>query len=335
MNQGAGYSSPYSSYSPYNRVGSSYSPYGMNSMYGGGMGGGMGYGGMGGMYGGGYGSYGGMGGMGGMYGGMPGYGMPGPGQFDPSQPTLTQTLESTTQNTFALLHSIVQTFGGVAQMLESTFMATHSSFFAMVGVVDQIGQLRAALGSVLGLFGLLRWLRDLVTGRHSSGGMRGEFSEFMNGRPVQPVSGGAPPPKASKKPLVIFLLAIFGIPYAMHRLVRLLVARQQALAEQQGGALPPLDPSQLTFARALYPFEASTPAELALKENEIVAIMGKLDPATGMEMDPRLEPEGSEWWKGRTRDGREGWFPRKWVQVLERRKAVEGPAPTADAKKAE
>ncbi|KAI0646120.1 Peroxin 13, N-terminal region-domain-containing protein [Trametes meyenii] len=318
---GSSYTSPYSSYSPYNRFGSTYSPYGgMNSMYGG-----MGYGGYGG-----YGSY----GMNGMYGGMPGmgYGMPGPGgPFDPNNPSLTQTLESTTQHTFALLHSIVQTFSGVAQMLESTFMATHSSFFAMVGVIDQFGQLRNALGSVLGLFGLVRWMRDLLTGRRgqgSVGAMRGEFRDFINGRPVQGPTG-PPAPKASKKPLIIFLLAIFGVPYAMHKLIRILTERQQAqmAAGQVAGPLPPLDPSQLTFARALYPFEASSPAELALKENEIVAIMGKLDPATGAEVDPRIEVEGSEWWKGRTREGREGWFPKKWVQVLERRKPLESAEP--------
>ncbi|KAH9941279.1 Peroxin 13, N-terminal region-domain-containing protein [Epithele typhae] len=327
--------SPYNSPSPYrygsnygSTFGSSYSPYGMNSMNS--MYGGMNYGGYGG-----YGSY----GMNGMYGGMPGmgYGMPGPGgPFDPNNPSLSQTLESTTQNTFALLHSIVQTFSGVAQMLESTFMATHSSFFAMVGVVDQFGQLRNALGSVLGLFGLVRWLRELLTGRASggaAGSMRGEFRDFVNGRPVQ---GPQPaPPKASKKPLIIFLLAVFGVPYAMHKLIRVLSERQREQMAAQGqlgqGPLPPLDPSQLTFARALYPFEASTPAELALKENEIVAIMGKLDPATGAEVDPRIEVEGSEWWKGRTREGREGWFPKKFVQVLERRKPVD----MAEAKKVE
>ena len=93
--------------------------------------------------------------------------------------------------------------------------------------------------------------------------------------------------------------------------------QQQLLPGPQG--LPPLDPSQLTFARALYPFEASSPAELALKENEIVAIMGKLDPRTGAEADPRLDIPDAEWWKGRTRDGREGWFPRKWVEIIERK----------------
>ncbi|KII84635.1 hypothetical protein PLICRDRAFT_117539 [Plicaturopsis crispa FD-325 SS-3] len=313
--------------SPYNRLGTA--GYGGLGGIGGGMGGygGMGsygglgsYGGMGGGYGG-MGTYGGMGGYGGGYGGMGGYGggmygggmyggMPGMGMMGPNgQPSLTQTLESTTQHTFALLQSIVQTFSGVAQMLESTFMATHSSFFAMVGVVDQFGQLRDALGGVLGLFGLVRWMRDVLRGR-SSTPMHGEFKDFVAGKPLQ----GPPPPKASKKPLIIFLLAIFGVPYAMHRLIRVLATR----APPPAAALPPLDPSQLTFARALYAFQPTTPSELALKEGEIVAIMAKLDPTTGAEIDPRMEGE-SEWWKGRTREGREGWFPRKWVEVIERK----------------
>lgn len=275
----------------------------------------MGYGGMGGY---GYGGY----GMNNMYGSMPGMGGMGmyPG-MDPNNPSLSQTLEATTQHTFSLLHSIVQTFTGVAQMLESTFMATHSSFFAMVGVVEQFSHLRNALGSVLGLFGLVRWMKELITGKPSSS-MRGEFREFINGRPVQgPL--GPPAPKPNKKPLIIFFLAIIGIPYIMSKLIKILSERaQQQQQGQIGGQLGPLDPSMLSFARALYPFSPSSPSELALKENEIVAVMGKLDPSTGMEVDPRLEVD-SEWWRGRTRDGREGWFPRKWVEILERRKPAE------------
>jgi len=248
----------------------------------------------------------------------------------PLPPSLTQTLESTTQQTFALLHSIVQTFTGMAQMLESTFMATHSSFFAMVGVVDQFTQLRNALGSVLGLFGLLRWLKEVVTGQRSihdspgsSGGLKTEFRQFINGQPVQNQPAQSPPARASKKPIIIFLLAIFGIPYAMSRLIRILQERAQAQVAANGGVLPgqlpPLDPSSLTFARTLYAYTASNPNELTLKENEIVAITGKIDPRTGAVVDPRLDVDG-EWWKGRTRDGREGWFPKKWVEVLQKRK---------------
>ncbi|KAK0187085.1 Peroxin 13, N-terminal region-domain-containing protein [Armillaria mellea] len=274
--------SPYTS--PYSRMGS-YGGYGgMGTMGGMGYGGygGVGYGGMsyGGGYGGGYGMGGGYGGMG--YGvGMPGMGM---------APSLTQQLESTTQHTFGLLHSIVQTFTGVAQMLESTFMATHSSFFAMVGVVDQ-------------------WLRGLLTGRSGDGGFGGDFKRFASGAPP-------PPPRQpiNKKPLIVFLLAVLGIPYAMTRLIKILSEKAQREQVVQG----PLDPASLAFARALYPFEATNQQELGLKENEIVAIVGKLDPATGAEVDPRLGVE-TEWWKGRTRDGREGWFPRKWVEVLEKK----------------
>lgn len=83
----------------------------MNSMYGG----------YGGMYGGGYGSYGGM--YGGAYPGMP---------ADPNNPnSLTQSFNQSTAATFQIIESIVGAFGGFAQMLESTYMATHSSFFGM------------------------------------------------------------------------------------------------------------------------------------------------------------------------------------------------------------
>ena len=287
------------------------------------------YGGMGGM--GGMGSMGGMGyGMGGMGYGMNGmygsYGMPGMPGMDPNNPSLTQTLEATTQQTFALLQSIVQTFTGLSQMLESTFMATHSSFFAMVGVVDQFSALRNALGSVLGLFGLLRWLKELVTGNRTNP-MQNEFKAFTEGRPIAGPSG-PPAPKPSKKPLIFFLLAIFGVPLAMHRLIKVLAARAP-----NPNALPgavPLDPASLSFARAKYAFTAASPVELSLKENEIVAVMGKLDPSTGMEVDPRANVE-TDWWKGRTRDGREGWFPSKWVEVLERKKPEAIAAKSVDA----
>jgi peroxin-13 len=94
----------------------------------GGYGGGMGsmYGGMGGM--GGMGGYGSMygGGMGGMYGGMGGM------QGDPNDPnSLRNGFTQSTQATFQIIESIVGAFGGFAQMLESTYMATHSSFFGM------------------------------------------------------------------------------------------------------------------------------------------------------------------------------------------------------------
>lgn len=105
--------SPYAGVGGYNNYTSPYSRFG-------GMGNSM-YGGIGGGYGGMY------GGMGGIYGGMGQPGMPG---VDPNDPnSLTNSFSQNTQATFQIIESLVSAFGGFAQMLESTYMATHSSFF--------------------------------------------------------------------------------------------------------------------------------------------------------------------------------------------------------------
>ncbi|SHO77957.1 Similar to S.cerevisiae protein PEX13 (Peroxisomal importomer complex component) [Malassezia sympodialis ATCC 42132] len=309
-----GYGSYGSTYnSPYSRFGG-YGGYG--SMGYGGMGyGGMGYGGFGNM---GYGGYGGMGygGYGGMgYGGFGGMGYGQPGEY-----SLTQRMESGTQATFELISSIVGAFGGFAQMLESTFMATHSSFFAMVGVADQFAHLRNYLGEVLSIFALARQLKHLylrMTGRGSLVGIDPkEFSDFRRGAPGKH--------RPSKRPLFIFFLAVIGLPYLMGKLVRLITAKQdeerarlakqaaeagtdlQLLQDAQGSSV--IDPSKLTFVRARFAYSAADNLELSLKQNEIVAVLSKTNPETG---------EESQWWRGRTRDGRIGWFPSTYVETLE------------------
>ena len=73
-----------------------------------------------------YGGYGSLyGGMGGMYGGYPGR----PGMMGEDPNSLTNSFNQSTQATFQMIESIVGAFGGFAQMLESTYMATQSSFF--------------------------------------------------------------------------------------------------------------------------------------------------------------------------------------------------------------
>jgi len=145
------------------------SRYGVNSFnsygnsygqpYGGGFGGGFGS-----AFGGGYSSmgYGGMNSFGrpGLYGG--GYGQPVGPYGGPLEASLSQRMEAGTAATFQLLESIVGAFGGFAQMLESTYMATHSSFFAMIGVAEQFGSLRNYLGQVLSIFALIRFVKNLI-----------------------------------------------------------------------------------------------------------------------------------------------------------------------------
>jgi len=283
-------------------------------------------GGMGGMYGGGYGGmygsgYGGMG-MGGM-----GMGMGGPGMADPNNPeSLTNRFNMSTQATFQMLEGIVGAFGGFAQMLESTYMATHSSFFAMVAVAEQFSNLRQTLGSVLGIFTLMRWIRTLfakLTGRplpaDATALTPAAFARF-EGR--QAPHGAPEPPKPSRKPLLFFLLAAFGLPYVMSKVIRGLAAsaeeeerKRMAMVQQQQN----IDPSQLEFCRVLYDFSPAAAqvgqggmvqgVDMEVKKGDLVAVLSKSDPLGNP----------SEWWKCRARDGRMGYLPATFLEVLNRK----------------
>nr|XP_018267219.1 peroxin-13 [Kwoniella dejecticola CBS 10117]OBR89377.1 peroxin-13 [Kwoniella dejecticola CBS 10117] len=322
---------------PYqSRYNSSYgmSPYGgMGSL--GGMGGVGGYGGYGG-----YSGYGGYGGMsrfgGGGYGmggyGMGGYGVGGMGGPGEGYPTLTSSLQASTAPAFAVLESLVTAFTSLAQLIESTYMATHSSFFAMVGVADQLGSLKTYLGQVLGVFSILRLGKRLIAwlkGKKSRGtnaalGISGWANEWSNAASaagdLTGGGGGAEGGRPSIKPLILFLLSAVGLPYLMTRLVKILIASQQQQLQQQqqqqqgNSAILDsngnLDPSKLEFARAKWDFKGQEEWELSLNRDEIVAVIEKRPPnpnaKNGQESDVG-------WWRGRTRDGRIGWFPGNYV----------------------
>ncbi|KAL9540027.1 hypothetical protein MBANPS3_009918 [Mucor bainieri] len=304
---GGGYGSTGYGMNSYNRYGSSYGGYGSS------MGGyGSSYGGYGG-----YGSS--MGGYGmNRYGAGGGFGrMGGPG--GPDDMGLTQRMEMGTRPAFEVVENIVGSFGGFAQMLESTFMATHSSFMAMVGVAEQLGFLKNYLGQVFSILALYRFVRkimDKVTGRAPVGKpLEMNVMEFQNFE--NKMASAASGPKMSRKPLIIFLLMVVGLPYMMHKLIKLISATQQKQMALQGvvpGAAPgstaaAIDPSKLEFARAMYDFASESQMELNLKKGDIVAIISKVDPTTNAT---------SQWWRGRLRDGTMGMFPANYVEIIQK-----------------
>lgn len=187
----------------------------------------------------------------------------------------------------------------------------------MVGVADQLGSLKTYLGQVLGVFSILRLGRRLVNwlrGKNvNTTGWANEWSSGSGG-----VGGEVSRP--SSKPLVLFLLSAVGLPWLMSRLVKLLIATTQQQQQQNGltgaGSDGVIDPSKLTFARARWEFKPSEEWELALGRDEIVAVL---------EMRDETVKEGEErgWWRGRTRDGRVGWFPGNYVSFLVHRRSIE------------
>lgn len=201
------------------------------------------------------------------------------------------------------------------------------AFFAMVSVAEQFGNLRQTLGSMLGIYTVIRWVRAAVaklSGRpppaSSSELTPLNFAQFSGKLP----DGSPSPPRASKKPFIMFLVAVFGLPYLMGKLIRALAQNQEEeerkrlQANPQGYGGPegqPMDPSKLEFCRVLYDFtpEANPQTvqgvDLAVKKGDLVAVLSKTDPLGN----------ASQWWLCRARDGRKGYLPQPYLEIIVRR----------------
>ena len=136
----------------------------------------------------------------------------------------------------------------------------------------------------------------------------------------------------------MFALAVVGLPYLMNKLIRALARsaeaeqQQRALQQQQQGLQQPydpnnpnaslnhpatLDPSKLDFCRVLYdytpdPQVASTQPslDLAVKKGDLIAVLSKTDPISG---------QPSQWWRCRARDGKVGYLPAPYLEIVTRR----------------
>lgn len=204
----------------------------------------------------------------------------------------------------------------------------------MISVAEQFSNLRDTLGSILGIFALLRWARTLIakiTGRpppaDATALTPSAFARFQ-GHPATLPDGSSGPPRPSKKPFLVFILAAFGLPYLMGKMIKALAKSQDEAAQRQQGLLlgpdgtplppdqqPKMDISQLDFCRVLYDYPppgaaqaGTTGVDLVVKKGDPVAVLAKVDP----------EGNPSEWWQCRARDGRIGYLPSPYLEVMAR-----------------
>jgi peroxin-13 len=198
---------------------------------------------------------------------------------------------------FALVRSVVDSCLSFAGMIESTFTATHSSFFAIMSLIEHFGNLRSTLGSILLSIPLIRLIRSLINkilGRPPPTTLTPESFARFEARTSNE-------PRPSRKPLILFVLALFGLPYLMGKLIKAL-AEKQALEAPSGEII---DPKKLDFYQALYDFTPQDPnVEMPLRKGDIVAVLQKL--------------EGG-WWRGRKRDGSMGFVPGNYLDIIPRR----------------
>ena len=145
------------------------------------------------------------------------------------------------------LNALVQAVGGFAQMLESTFFASHSSFMAVMGLMEQFGILRDYLGHALSMVALYRFARGLyykLTGQLPPANPAdlnvAKFEEFQQAA------------SSSKKPLLIFLAILVGIPLLLSTLMRKPKAKAFEIGPDGRPVLP--NGERPEVAKALYPF---------------------------------------------------------------------------------
>jgi peroxin-13 len=231
-----------------------------------------------------------------------GYGGGGPEEF-----TLGQRMEAGTRATFELIEQIVGAFGGFAQMLDATFMATHASFMAMVGVAEQFGHVHTYLGNIFNVYNLIRWIKrsynkltgrpDLVeqTEQHE---VEETQNQIANNDTAPPQPPARPKEKLSKTPFIIFLTAVIGLPYLMNKLMKSMSTSKAAQIQMHDR--PPI-------AVAMFDFMPSSPMELRLTKGATIEVLDTLDPVTR---------EPSSWWQGRLQDGSIGIFPANHVQYV-------------------
>ena len=162
-------------------------------------------------------------------------------------------------------------------------------------LAEQFGNLRDTLGSIFGIYTLMKYLRIAIAKLRGKP-LPSEETEQVNAEPFNNThEPNAPTP--SRKPLIILLLALFGLPYLMSKLIRGLAYAQSHTLQQRH---PPFDPSKAEFFRATFDFlPQNAAAEVALRKGEVVAVVAK---AAG------------GWWKVRLRDGRQGYVPASYLE---------------------
>lgn len=272
--------------------------------YGGGYGSGYGsgYGGIGGY--GGYGSYGGIGGYGGLggYGGYGNYG--GYGGYGAAEPgPLWRLAEDSTRGAFQSVESVVQAFGSISLMLDSTYQALQNSFRAMVGVADQFGRLKGHLAQTLSALALIRSLRWLfyaalrLLGLRSQGsGAEAAWARALTADPGDPAEPGGGSPTW---PILAFLAFVLGAPWLLWRIFSAANKRAGAASQWASGA------GDHFVAVAQFSFRPENSTELAVKAGQQLRLAPK-------DQQPRVRG-----WLLASTDGTQiGLVPANYVKVL-------------------
>lgn len=236
----------------------------------------------------------------------------------------TGSITESTLATFQLLENLINVINCFTQMLESSYMATYNSFFTLMTFAEEINRFKEFLGSTMGIFSIFKLLKKLKlikSNKITNGGSNTEkimgnelikeFKDYTN------QTNKTKRQKLSWKPIIIFLLGVFGFPYVLNKIIKRMYSKQQErimqIRNQQQNTNNNnnnINLNDLEFARAIYDFIPENPKiEIKINKGELMAILSKKD----------IMGNDSQWWRVRTKKGEMGYIPSNYIEIIKKK----------------
>lgn len=188
-----------------------------------------------------------------------------------------QLAEESTRPAFESIESVVDIVGSISMMLESTYHAVHSSYSAILGVVEQFSRLKDHLAEVLSFLALLRGLKYfclkilyLLRLRKDNPSVEAAWNSAKSAAAGNDLSR-FPEDGKSPWPFFMFLGLVVGAPWLMFKLLAKSVANKKPfdLATWKG------QDGRLMACCAAYDFNTNRREEIAFKGGDILYLAPK------------------------------------------------------------
>ena len=144
-------------------------------------------------------------------------------RFNNDQSSLVRMAEENSRQAFQSIEGIVQAFGSVAMMLDSTLQAVYNSFRAVIGVADHFTRMKSHLTQIFSAMAVIRTLKWmyrklLVLLRLREAGV----SEDVWASAAESAFGSGTGPEGrprSNWPIMMFFAVVLGGPWLIWRLL--------------------------------------------------------------------------------------------------------------------
>ena len=224
----------------------------------------------------------------------------GGGMFGSALSSNNPNLPTGLQQSLSLLETVLITISSTTQLIESSYIAAKGIMQTFKEIGVQFQSLRQDFRN--GVLSAIYFLKKILLMKRD----RKRLSDEE---------------RRSLRRLLIFVSLAAGVPLILKKLVNSAeqpvsfsdVGNMENIAngiDSNGNEL--LDPSNAQFIKVLYDYTpaSKTTGELPIKKNEILAILSKKD-AIGND---------SQWWKVRNKQGKTGYIPSNYIEILERKK---------------